>query len=195
MFIRMQLDKEILNAINTYGPQVTLSEVTVQNVSFSIFSGKGVVKELKIGSPRGFRSSYAIKIPKIVIDIKLSSVFSDCILIESIKIDRPEIIFEHGVPENNLVVLMNNLKNYSSTLSSKKLSKRLVRVGNIDISTGVVHIYSPEEGLSPDSIPLRSLSLNELNNGNKGQIPGMIGLQIADLLLQHILRSIPSLMS
>jgi hypothetical protein len=50
-----QLGPVIKNAVNTYGPQMTKTEVRLGDVSISLFSGEAKLKDFFSGQPRGIQ--------------------------------------------------------------------------------------------------------------------------------------------
>ena len=64
----------IKTAVNTYGPKLTKTELSLGDVSISILSGKAELKDFFLGNPQGFTSSEAMKVGSIFIDIDEKSI-------------------------------------------------------------------------------------------------------------------------
>ena len=46
----------ITNAVNTYGPDITKTEVRLQGADISIFSAEVGLRDFYLGNPKGFKS-------------------------------------------------------------------------------------------------------------------------------------------
>jgi hypothetical protein len=64
-----KLGPTIKTAVNTYGPKITKTEVHIDEVSISIFSGQAKLKNFFFGNTAGFKSPYAMKVGSIYIDV------------------------------------------------------------------------------------------------------------------------------
>ncbi|MBL0715005.1 MAG: hypothetical protein JJV98_15035 [Desulfosarcina sp.] len=50
----------IKKAVNTYGPQITQTEVRLGDAGVSVFTGEVKLKEFLLGNPKGFSSPQAL---------------------------------------------------------------------------------------------------------------------------------------
>ena len=50
------LDGAIKRGVETIGPKLTKTQVTLNNVSLSLLSGSGKMKGLVVGNPEGFKT-------------------------------------------------------------------------------------------------------------------------------------------
>ncbi len=108
----------IKKAVNTYGPDITKTELRLGDVNVSIFSGSVKLKDFFLGNPTGFQSPYAMKVNSVSVDIDLGSLTSDTIVINKIEIISPEISYEKSARSDNFQTIMNNV-----TSSSKHENK------------------------------------------------------------------------
>ena len=56
-------------AVNTYGPKITDTELRVDDVGISLFSGEAKLKKFFLGNPKGFKSESAMKIGSVDVDL------------------------------------------------------------------------------------------------------------------------------
>ena len=66
----------IKNAVNTYGPNITKTEVRLGDVNISIFSAEANLKDFFLGNPKGFKSSQAMSVGSIASTMKPTIVTS-----------------------------------------------------------------------------------------------------------------------
>src|ERR1700722_4927798 len=118
------LDRIVKRAVEVYGPQMTQTSVTVDSVHLSLLTGSAKVKGLMVGNPKEYKSPEAITAGTIAVGVDPLSVFSQKIVIHSIRLESPEVTFEGGLAGNNLSQLLDNVN--SSDKSSGTLSTNTV---------------------------------------------------------------------
>ena len=123
-FGEMLLGKGIKKGIETFGPKVTQTEVTVGNVMLSPFSGAGAIHNLFLGSPEGFSADKVMSVGTVDIKVDTKNVTTDNIIIESIYINAPEFVYEKTLTNSNVKQLLANIQSFTSTnVPAKKASK------------------------------------------------------------------------
>jgi len=100
----------IKNAVNTYGPKMTQTEVRLGDVGLSLFSGQANLKDLYLGNPKGFESPEAMKVASIHVDVEERSLAGDTIIIDKIEVVGPEITYEKVASTDNFQTILKNLK-------------------------------------------------------------------------------------
>jgi uncharacterized protein involved in outer membrane biogenesis len=100
--------------METIGPKVTQTSLTVNSVNVSVLTGSGGVKGLIVGNPAGFKSTNAISVGKAAVSVAPFSVLGDKIVIKSVEVREPEINFD-GNPfgANNLQKIMDNVSAFT----------------------------------------------------------------------------------
>jgi hypothetical protein len=111
-------DSLVKNGIEIAGSQVLGTEVTVASVSISPLNGTGSINGLKIQNPEGFNSDYAIELGALAIDLDLSTVFSEVILVNSVVVTNPQVTYENRITTDNIRALLSNLSDTGSTSST-----------------------------------------------------------------------------
>jgi hypothetical protein len=107
----------VKTAVNKVGPTITQTTFVLNSADISPFSGKGTLKELTIGNPKGWTTDHAFFLKEISIDLERNSITADHIVINSILIDNPEITCEVSGLNTNLQDLLKNIQ--QSTGSSQ----------------------------------------------------------------------------
>ncbi len=103
-------ERVVEQAIETAGPVLTGTSVELDDVELSLFDGRGSVKGLVIGNPKGFKTHYAIRVREARVQLVPSSVLGDKIVIRDVRIDSPEINFERKDDTNNLERILEHLQ-------------------------------------------------------------------------------------
>ncbi len=115
VYVLLNVNPLVKYAINTYGPKVTQTDVSVDDVSLSVFSGQGSLADLSIGNPKGFQEKTLMSLGKVEIGVDLGSVSSDQIVIDKVVLLSPKVTYEQtGKSPSNFEVLMDNIKQTTS---------------------------------------------------------------------------------
>ena len=164
--------------METIGPKVTQSSLTVSSVHVGILTGSAGVNDLVLGNPEGFKATNAISVGKASVSVAPFSVLSDKIVIKSVEVRSPEITFE-GNPfgANNLKKIMDNVNafiggaeakpadtNAPAPTGAKKPAKKL-QVDDFLITGAKVHFNGA-------TLPLPDIHFSDLGKGPEGITAG-----------------------
>jgi uncharacterized protein involved in outer membrane biogenesis len=105
----------IKKVVNTYGPEMTKTEVRLGDVDISIFSGEAELKDFHLGNPKGFKSPQAMSVGSVHVDVDEKSVTGDTIIINRVEVVSPEITYEKSRGTDNFQTILNNVKGSAST--------------------------------------------------------------------------------
>lgn len=100
-------------AVEAVLPKITGTPVKLDRVGLSLFSGKASLSGIVIGNPEGFQTESAFELGTVRVDIDLSSLFSDKIVIEEIYIDAAKVTYEAAIPDSNIAVLQKNVEEFA----------------------------------------------------------------------------------
>ncbi|WOO40590.1 AsmA family protein [Rubellicoccus peritrichatus] len=100
----------VKSAINTYGPQMTGTDVTVDSVSIQPYIGRGEISDLKVANPKGYSSPEAFTLESVSISLSPSSLLTDTIVINEITISKPVFAYERELLSSNISTLLDNIK-------------------------------------------------------------------------------------
>ena len=115
----MNLGSIIKTATETYGPQITKTEVKLGSADISVLSGSGTLKEFLLGNPKGFTMPTALTCGTIRVKIDTNSLTSDTIVIEEIFIDAPVVSYEKKGSTDNFKTILANIQ---KTVASEEKS-------------------------------------------------------------------------
>jgi AsmA family len=174
------LGKIVKAGVNTVGPKLTQTTLTVDAVDVSLLTGSATVKNLVVGNPAGYTAPDAISVGVTAVSVSPMSVLSDKIVIKSVRVEAAEITFEGGLSGNNLSKLMDNVNgvaknggpepaNKTATASSQPGKK--FEVDDLLITGAKVHgtliLFGGREVTLP-SLPLPDIELRDLGKGPEG---------------------------
>ncbi len=193
------LGKIVKAGMETIGPKITQTTLTVDAVDVSMLTGSAKVKNLVIGNPEGFKAPNAISVSLAAVSVSPMSVLSDKIVVRSVRVESPEITFE-GNPfgANNLKKIQDNVNaaaaNFQSPLSTNQPPKTAapakpgakLEVDEFIITGGKIHYGT---GLT---LPLPDISLHDLGKGPDGITAADLTKTILSEVISGTLKAVES---
>lgn len=140
LILTFSLDGIVKSSIQENGASLLKTEVDVENVSISIFDGKGSIEGLIIQNPEGFTDQPAIQFQNISIEVDLSTLLSDTVIVRNVIVEQPEIYVEQTTDGNNLKTLQNHLNASSSEGSYEGhlvVDHLLINRGSVKLSSKI----------------------------------------------------------
>lgn len=168
--------------MQTVGPKVTQTSLTVSSVNVSVLTGSAGVTGLVLGNPKGYKAPNAISVGKAAVSLAPMSVFSDKIVIHSVEVRSPEITFEgNPLGANNLKKIMDNVNAFTGSgappgtnapaqAGQKKPGKKL-EVDDFLITGAKVQFNGA-------TIPLPDIHLKNLGTGPDGITPAALTKEV-----------------
>ena len=170
----------IKTAVNTVGPDITKTKVSLGDVSVSVFSGETEIKDFLLGNPKGFKTPFAMKLSSVSIDLDEGSITGNTIVINKIEIIAPEITYEKkGNTDNFKAILANITKSLKVEKESKhrerkedvdKPGKKLL-IKNVIVKDGTVNLTMDLLAGETISAPFPDIHLKDIGKKNQGATP------------------------
>jgi len=185
------LNKGIKHGVETVGPQVTQTPVTLADVNISLLSGKGTLKSLNVGNPEGYKSENIFALGQIDIEVDTSSVFSDKIIINKIHISRPEMSYEKTFTSSNVKKLLDNIEDFTGPKSDQPAedapaeesgAKKQLVIKQLIIEDGLIYIGALGVG---QEVPLPRIEMTNIGEEGNTNIADVL-----DVVLSKVLSSI-----
>jgi len=185
----------IKNAVNTYGPDITKTEVHLRDASVSIFSAEVELKDFLLGNPKGFKSSQAITVGSIHVNVDEKSLTGDTIIIDRIEVLGPEITYEKIRGTDNFQTILNNVqKSISMGKPSKKQpgkaektsAGKKILIKNFILRDGKVTLSMTMFGGKTISAPLPDIHLKDIGRGKDGASPAEVFKEVFTALYSKI---------
>jgi len=149
-------------SVEKYGPEYTGTSVVLDDVSFSLIGGTAGLSGLVIGSPEGFDADQTFSLKDISVKLEPSSLMSDPVHINEIRITDPEITVEYKKGDLNIMALMDNLSQYSSEETEETTTK--VIIDDLYITGGKVFVMGLPVGEEGEPIILPDIHLQDMGN-------------------------------
>ena len=186
VYLYLSLNTLVKKAIETVGPAITRTEVTLASANLSPFSGNGSLSGFEVGNPKEYNAPYALKLGSIQVSVDKASILNNPIVVNSIQIRDPHIVLIGTPTGTNLQQIMRNIRSYetpkkkavespveqsknSSTNQENSTSGRKFIVKSVVISGASLDVGLSAFGQSVhQTLPLPEIRLNDLGSAGKG---------------------------
>jgi hypothetical protein len=105
-------DAIIKRAIESYGPQVTGVSVKVGSVKLEPLDGRGAIRGLEVGNPKGFKAPRALSLGEMRLALDPASLAADVVHIREVSLEAPSITYERGANGDNLSAIQRHIESY-----------------------------------------------------------------------------------
>ena len=134
------INKGVKSAVETFGPDITQTEVRLEGANISPLNGTGVLKGLFIGNPKGFKSEKAFSANRIEVNFDLASLLSDKIVIERIYVSDPHVVYEKKLLTDNLKQLLKNIEESPLVAEGDSESEIRLEIKELSIVNGKITV-------------------------------------------------------
>ena len=171
------LDSIVKMGMETVGPKITQVSIKVDAVNLSLLNGSARVKGFVVGNPEGYKTPQAISVGSAAVGVNPLTIFSDKIVVRSVRIEAPEITFEGGLGGNNLSKIMDNVnavaKNggpaaTNTTAKAGNEPGRKMEVDDFLITGAIVHVSLTGIGGREMTLTLPDIHLTNLGTDRAG---------------------------
>ena len=176
IFIYSSLDSIVKAAVESVASDITQTEVTLDNVSISPTTGEGSLSGFLMSNPKGFKSSDAFKFEEITIKVDPTSIASDVVIINEIRIKAPHITYEVGPQKSNIDTINENAQTTSSADNSDNSAGSGPKfiVEHLYLNDGEVSVAAAPLGDKTIDVDLPNIHLKDIGKGGNGASPDVI---------------------
>lgn len=172
IIVSLLLDRAVKAGIETLGPEITDTSVTVEKVGISLLSGKGEMKGLVIGNPEGYKTESALRLGSVKVSIDINTILSDRIVIKEVVIDGPDITYETSATGNNISQIMRNIESSGDgdkgKDSAKSKKEKGFQINDLIIRNGKIRLGATTEKGEALKIALPDMHLKNIGKGSNG---------------------------
>lgn len=111
-WLRGNLDGLVAQAIRDYGSAMTQATVKVDSVKIQTTDGRGELRGLFVGNPKGFKTDHALKADVVELEVDVASLAKDVVVIRKVVVLAPDVIYEKGDTMTNFDALLKNVGHY-----------------------------------------------------------------------------------
>ena len=186
----LNLDRIVEESVARFGPEITGTPVSLDKSSLKPWNGAGSLSGLTIGNPAEFGDENAFSLGQIEVDVDLSSLSSDVIVIDRIAILEPQVLYLNNGSTDNLRALMANITSRfgggDEASADKEASTKKIIIDEFVFSGGRVSAGHAVLGDQRLNVNLPDLQLNGIGRESGGATLKEAGQQIFAYLNQAI---------
>jgi hypothetical protein len=178
----------IESAVNTYGPDLTKTEVRLDDVSVSLLSGTARLSGFLLGSPDGFDAPHVMQVGAITMSIDKGSLTEDMIVVDEIVIEQPEIVYERSGGRDNFTAILANIEQSLGLERAaepvEEQSPRTMLVRRFAVKDGKVKLAMSLGKDMTISVPLPDIEME--NIGGEKASPGEVSRELLSSIYKQI---------
>ncbi len=200
IFFLSNLDNIVKTAVEEVGSEVTGVSVTLDKVALELTDGKASLSGFMVGNPDGFETDYAISLGGISVVVDPETVTSDTIVIKSVRVDAPKVIYELGASGSNIDEIQANVERLIGGASAAEEAPSesdgpKIIIEDMVISGGEVAISASFLGGKKLSSPLPEIHLTDIGKDDSGEGASSadVAAEIMGALNEQIIGSVASL--
>lgn len=170
------IDSIVKSNIEQIGTEMTGTQVTVEGVSISLFSGSGRISGFRVANPEGYSQDYAIELEDFSIELEPFTLFSDEIIVNQITITNASVYVEQKLPENNIREIMSHV---NSVPEGEASEARLI-IEHFVLENGTADLYTEVGGERSASVEISRIELHDLGRASGQETAETVIKQIAE---------------
>jgi len=137
LILSLSIDSMVQSSLESTTAEVLNTSVDVEDVSISLLNGSGTITGFTIHNPEGFSDKPAAKMQEISIKMKVSSLLSDTVIVDEVRIQKPELYYEQKATGNNFDALIGSMGGSSSSDTNLIVDYLLVENGQIALTADI----------------------------------------------------------
>lgn len=199
----------IRHAVVKYGPEITGTSVTLEDVDVSILSGRAHVKSFIVGNPKGFDSKNAFEVGQVEVVLDVKSLFSETVKVHKILIEGAQLTVEQIAGKSNIKMLQRNVEqrtaglvNNSGEGGSGSSSDTAMTIDHIYVNGTRVNLIANllgEGNLLGDQnseVTIPDIHLKDIGKEGSGVTPAEVAKLVMDVIAKNVgkgvLKGLPS---
>lgn len=189
--LAVNLDGIVAGVIERVGTDVLKTEVKVSGMVVDLREGKAAIAGLTIANPDGYSRSNLFEMEGIEVDIAINSLGKKVLVIESIQIENPQILYEGDEGgSSNLQTLLNNIGSDSSATETVESEDLMIIIDRLEFSGGLVKATSPVKPGQVANIKLTAISMTGIGKKHGGVTADVAAEKIMRKLVDEIIRAV-----
>ncbi len=191
----------VSNAVATFAPKVTGCDVKIEKVSVSPLLSGVTVKGVTVGNPQGFKTDSAFELTEFSVNVSLSSLLTDEIVVKEVVIDGAKVTLEQGLTTNNLLAIKNNVDVFLQKMkpegepvekeekpeAEESTSAKKVIVENFYFRNAEVRLSAVGLQGAAMKLPMVDLHIQDIGKDSGGASAGEVVKEIYDAIVKAVL--------
>lgn len=196
------LDSVVASAIRTYVPPIVGVSLQLDSVKIQPADGMASVNGLVLGNPKGFQTPRAFAVGQIHMQLDVATLAKDVIAVREIRIEQPEVTYEHASGGSNLEVIQRQVEAYiaahagakdpAEKANEKGPGKKLI-IDHFIIQGAKANVSADWLKGKTVTVPLADIHLVEMGKKTNGITPAEAARQVVGALTQNVSKAVAPL--
>lgn len=169
--IYISIGSVIVDTIEAKGSQIAQTTVTLKDADFSPSTGVTTLTQFKVSNPTGFQSKHAFSFDTVELWIDPETLASDVLVIKSMALIAPEIIYEIQDSADNLRTLKKYIENSLSNTNSQPFTGKKIIIERFFARNGVVIVHTDELEGQRRTAQISDIQLENIGKKENGLVP------------------------
>lgn len=184
------LGQALKKGVSLWGPGMAGVPVELRNASLSLWSGQACVEGFVLGNPEGYKTPHALRVERVRVAVRPTSVFSDKLHIRTLELESPEVTLELGPGGNNLKRILAHLeastgaRGAAGPAGGDSAPERKLQVDRFVLKGATVRLGATALG---GSVPVRlpDIVLEDLGTGPEGITGPELARKVMSALVEN----------
>ncbi len=182
------LDSIVAGVVEDVGSDVLKTEVSVSGMEINLKEGKVGIAGLTIANPDGYSSANLFEMEGIEVELDLKSLSEDVLVIKSIRIHNPLIVFEGDeTGGSNMQTLLDNMESGLSDGENTGSEEIKIIIDRFEFSGGLVKASSPAKPGEVQDIKLPAIKMSGIGRKEGGVTPDVAVEKVTKKLLEAVI--------
>ncbi len=182
--IPLWLGSTITSVANKKAPEYTGTKFSLDSVSINPYTGKYRITKLDLGNPEGYSVPTAFSVSNVLVDVEMSSLFTDTIHIREITIDNPYASYVSKDGVNNFEWIGNHVNEKLGPKEEEEEKEedngpgKKVVIDKLTINGTLVKLKMLPE------MPIPTITLTDIGKEKGGATWDEVGKMLADAFMK-----------
>lgn len=190
--VLMNLEGIVEDAVETKGPEVTLTPVNLGGVNIKLLQGLAELNNFEVANPKGFTSAHAFKADVLRVKLDPSAIKSGIIVLDDITVEGVSLVAEQKGLTTNVQELHNAIKQFTGRKASGAKDEEIAASDNAAEPRFILkHLSFKNNSMSllTENYGSYTLDIPALERNNLGGDKGLTASELAVAILEPILDS------
>lgn len=190
--VLINLEGIVEGAVETRGPEVTLTPVTLGGVNIKLLQGLAELNHFEVANPQGFTSPHAFKVDVLRVKVDPSGLRSGTIVLDDVTLEGFSLIAEQKGLTTNIQQLHDAIKQFTNRQASAASADNTNDAGEQQEPRFVLkHLSFKNNSMSllTESYGSYTLDIPALERNNLGGDKGLTASELAIAILEPILEN------
>ena len=189
--VAANLDSIVAGVIEEVGSDALKTKVTVSGVAINLKEGKAGIGGVQIANPDGYSSADLFDMEGIGVELDIQSMSQDVLVIKSIIIQNPQVVFEgDNAGGSNMQTLLNNIESEPTEdgEASDSAAMKMI-IERFEFNGGRIKASTPAKPGEVTEFKLPAIKLSGIGRAEGGVTAEVVMQQVTTELINGVIEA------